>query len=215
MLRRTSTGGGRERSIERPAEHRAYRLAAELRWPPAQKRQATAKPAAAGHEGVVSFWDVDYGNNPPLRSCPASAPRLTRADLEAAANAFFLRLLEQEDGERDPDDRIIAEDLAEYERRVGELERQFRQNRYDRRVERDAERIVRQAGGNLADLDETSRRYALQLSARVSMEWVRFLVHVHRTPSIARAGSLSPFWDLHPGTRPTRGWHGAITCKIP
>ncbi len=111
-------------------------------------------------------------------------PTPTRADLEAAANAFFLRLLEQEDGERDPDERIIEEDLAEYERRVGDLERQFRQNRFDKRVERDAERLVRQAGGNLADLDEASRRYALQLSARVTMEWVRFLVHVHRTPGV-------------------------------
>ena len=115
-----------------------------------------------------------------LREMPAP----TRADLEVAANAFFVRLLEQEDGERDPDDRIIAQDLAEYEQRVSELERQFRQNRFDQKVERDAERLVRQAGGNLADLDEASRRYALQLSARVTMEWVRFLVHVHRTPGV-------------------------------
>jgi len=141
----------------------------------------TADPRVARQKAAsVTIW---FGETiEKLRQMPTP----TQADLDAAAAAFFRKLIAEADVRRDFDkghfDDDVALNVEQSRARIDELDDQFRANGFDGRVEHAARRIARKAGGTLDQLDPATKRYALELAANAEREQMRFVVQALVNP---------------------------------
>lgn len=135
----------------------------------------------------------------------------TREDLDAAAQAFFRKLLVEADVPRDFDedhfDDEVARNIELSRDRIDSLDDQFRSNVFDGRVKYAAGRIARKAGGALDQLDDASRLYALQLAAKAEREQMHFLVHSLTNPGAPFLPSAGLSAEVEPS-------HAPIAAKV-
>ena len=113
-------------------------------------------------------------------------PDLTRADLNAAGDAYFAKLARDAMvGERfdaSQVDLATPEQVGASQARIAALNDQFRALSFDPTVKLAALKIAKKAGGAFADLPLELQVQALHLAARAQREQMRMLIHSYESP---------------------------------